>query len=84
MGFGNRIIFEATNLSYASMKTKLELVQFVDRGIMTPNEVRQILNLGPIEGGDVPVRRLDTAPIEDVKGDDNGEDGSTGKDGETD
>ena len=84
LGFGNKIIFEATNLAYASMKTKLELVQFVDRGIMTPNEVRQILNLGPIEGGDIPVRRLDTAPIEDVKGDDNGEDGSTGKDGETD
>ncbi len=67
------------------MKTKLELVQFVDRGgIMTPNEVRQILNLGPIEGGDIPVRRLDTAPIEDVKGVDNDEDGSTGEDGETD
>lgn len=72
LGFGNRIIFEATNLSYASMKTKLELVQFVDRGIMTPNEVRQILNLGPIEGGDKPLRRLDTVVVEDEgKGVDN-------------
>ena len=62
-GFGNKIIFEASNLAYASMKTKLNLVQFVDRGMMTPNEVRVILNLGPIEGGSVPVRRLDTAPI---------------------
>ncbi len=70
LGFGNRIVFEATNLSYASMKTKLGLVQFADRGIMTPNEIRQILNLGPIEGGDTPIRRLDTVPITDGKGDD--------------
>lgn len=84
LGFGNRIIFEATNLSYASMKTKLELVQFVDRGIMTPNEVRQILNLGPIEGGDKPLRRLDTVVVEDEgEGVDNDEDGPTGEDGET-
>jgi HK97 family phage portal protein len=84
IGYGNRIVFEANNLAYASMKTKLELVQFVDRGIMTPNEVRQILNLGPIVGGDVPVRRLDTAPVEDDgKGVDNNGDGSTGEDGET-
>ena len=29
---GNKIIFEASNLQYASMKTKLDLVQMVDRG----------------------------------------------------
>ncbi len=62
-GFGNKIIFEASSLQYASMKTKLDLVQFVDRGMMTPNEVRAIMNLAPIEGGDTPIRRLDTAPI---------------------
>nr|DAT53999.1 MAG TPA: portal protein [Caudoviricetes sp.] len=64
-GFGNKIIFEASSLQYASMKTKLELVQFVDRGMMTPNEVRKIMNLAPIEGGDIAVRRLDTAPIKE-------------------
>jgi len=62
-GFGNKIIFESSNLQYASMQTKLGLVQMVDRGAMTPNEWRQVLNLGPIEGGDKPIRRLDTAPI---------------------
>ena len=62
-GFGNKIIFEASSLQYASMKTKLDLVQFVDRGMMTPNEVRAIMNLAPIEGGDTPIRRLDTAPV---------------------
>ncbi len=61
-GFGNKIMFEASNLTFASMQTKLNLVQYVDRGIFTPNEVRDILHYAPIEGGDVAVRRLDTRP----------------------
>ncbi len=81
-GFGNEILFEASNLAYASMKTKLELKDMVDRGALTPNEWRNILNLGPIEGGDKPIRRLDTALVEE--GVDNDEDGPTGEDGETD
>lgn len=60
---GNRIIFEANSLQYASMSTKIKLVQFVDRGAMTPNEWRAVLNLGQIEGGDKPIRRLDTAVV---------------------
>ncbi|ATB52727.1 portal protein [Caldibacillus phage CBP1] len=70
-GFGNKIIFESSNLQYASMNTKLGLMAMVDRGAMTPNEWRKVMNLGPIEGGDQPIRRLDTAPIEG--GEDNGE-----------
>lgn len=62
-GFGNKIIFEASNLTFASMQTKLALQAMVDRGAMTPNEWREILNLAPVEGGDKPVRRLDTAPV---------------------
>lgn len=60
---GNSIVFEASSLQYASMATKLHLVQMVDRGSMTPNEWRRVLNLGPIEGGDTPIRRLDTALV---------------------
>lgn len=60
---GNRIVFEASSLQYASMATKLNLVQMVDRGSMTPNEWRRVLNLGPIEDGDIPIRRLDTAQV---------------------
>jgi HK97 family phage portal protein len=63
-GFGNKIIFDASSLAYASMSTKLQLVQLVDRGAMTPNEWRNILNIGPIEGGNKPIRRLDTAVVE--------------------
>lgn len=66
--FGNRIIFEASNLQYASMRTKLGLVQMVDRGAMTPNEWRRIFNMGPVEGGDKPIRRLDTATVEGGEG----------------
>lgn len=60
--FGNKVAFESSNLTFASMKTKLNLVQFVDRGIFNPNEVRAILNYAPIEGGEIYIRRLDTAP----------------------
>lgn len=62
-GFGNRIIFESSNLTYASMQTKLSLVQYIDRGVLSPNELRAILSLAPIPEGDVYIRRLDTAPI---------------------
>lgn len=62
-GFGNRIIFEANALEYASMQTKLNLLQMVDRGALTPNEWRLVLNMGPIENGDKAVRRLDTAEV---------------------
>lgn len=62
---GNKIIFTANNLQYASMNTKLNLQAMVDRGAMTPNEWREVLNLPPIEGGDTPLRRLDTATIND-------------------
>lgn len=68
-GFGNRIIFEAANLATASMQTKLNLAQMVDRGALTPNEWREVFNLAPVDGGDEPIRRLDTAV---VKGGDEG------------
>src|SRR5690625_5327372 len=64
-GHGNKIIFESKNLSFASMETKLRLVDYVDRAIMTPNEIRQILGRAPYDGGDEFVRRLDTATIDE-------------------
>jgi hypothetical protein len=62
-GFGNEIIFEGNRLQYASNQTKLQFLAMVDRGAMTPNEWREIFNWGPVEGGDQPVRRLDTATV---------------------
>jgi hypothetical protein len=55
------------------MSTKLNLVTFLDRGIMNANEIRTILNLPPIPGGDVYVRRLDTVPIGQNGGETDGE-----------
>lgn len=60
---GNYIMFEASNLGYASTQTKLAFVSMVDRGAMVPNEWRKLFNWAPIEGGDEPIRRLDTRPI---------------------
>ena len=61
-GFGNRIAFEASSWDSASIGTKLNLMQMVDRGALTANEWRATLNLAPLPGGDTVVRRLDTAP----------------------
>lgn len=64
-GFGNKIIFESSNLTFASMDTKLRLVDYVDRAILTPNEVREILGRPPYEGGNEFIRRLDTRPTDE-------------------
>ncbi|MFB9330102.1 phage portal protein [Paenibacillus aurantiacus] len=63
---GNEIVFEANRLQYASAKTKLELREMVDRGAMTPNEWREVFNMAPVEGGDKPIRRLDTAQVNEA------------------
>ena len=65
--YGNKIYFEASNLQCASLSTKLNLVSMVDRGALTPNEWRSTFNLSPIEGGDTPIRRLDTDTVKEVK-----------------
>ena len=61
-GCGNRIFFDANNLHAATLQTKLQLREMVDRGAMLPNEWRETMNLSPVDGGDVPIRRLDTRP----------------------
>ena len=66
IGFGNDIVYESNRMSYASTKTKLAMVSLVDRGALTPNEWRMMFNLAPVEGGDVPIRRLDTMPTDDT------------------
>ena len=63
-GFGNRIVFEASAWDFASTSTKLNLLQMVDRGALTPNEWRRAFNLAPVDGGDKPIRRLDTQPVD--------------------
>lgn len=62
-GFGNYITFDAANLQCASITTKLALQAMVDRGALTPNEWRDTFNLSPVDGGDEPLRRLDTQTV---------------------
>lgn len=64
---GHGVQYESNTIQFMSTKEKLELVAMVDRGALTPNEWRAVMNLHPIEGGDVPVRRLDTVPVTDLK-----------------
>jgi HK97 family phage portal protein len=81
-GFGNRIIFEASSLTFASMSTKISIYkEVVQNGGMLINEWREIMGWGPIEGGDKPIRRLDIAQVNDntQKGDDvNGDSSNKG------
>lgn len=55
---GSYIYASSNRLQYLSNKDKLEVsAQMADRGIMTRNEIREIWNLPPIDGGDVPTIR---------------------------
>lgn len=55
---GSYLMATANRLQYLSNADKLNVsAQMADRGIMTINEIRDIWNLAPVEGGDVrPVR----------------------------
>lgn len=53
IGFGNKIVFEANRLQYASAKTKIALIkEMMPLGLFTVNEAREIFNLASIDGGD--------------------------------
>lgn len=73
-GCGNYITAGSFNLQAASIKTKLSLFQMVDRGALTPNEWRSAMGLPPVEGGDLPIRRLDTQAVDDNEANEGGDD----------
>ena len=56
--YGARIMATSNRLQYMSNKDKLQVsAQMADRGLMTINEIREIWNLPPVEGGDArPIR----------------------------
>lgn len=55
---GNAIMATANRLQYLSNADKLNVsAQLLDRGIMSINDVRDIWNLPPVEGGDVRIIR---------------------------
>ena len=55
---GNRVMASANRLQYLSNSEKLNVSsQMLDRGIMSINDVREIWNLPPVEGGDARIIR---------------------------
>lgn len=58
--FGNRIFFTSNRLQYMSNADKMTAIsQMADRGLMTRNELREILNLAPLAepyGSQIPAR----------------------------
>lgn len=55
---GSSVMATSNRLQYLSNADKLAVsAQMADRGIMTRNEIREIWNLPPVEGGDVPTIR---------------------------
>lgn len=55
---GNKVIATANRLQYLSNAEKLNVSsQMLDRGIMSINDVRDIWNLAPVDGGDVRIIR---------------------------
>ena len=68
---GAQLMATANRLQYMSNTDKLNVsAQMADRGIMSINEIRQIWNLPPVEGGDVRIARGEYKLAEE--GEDNG------------
>ena len=55
---GNRVFATANRLQYMTNADKLNVSsQMLDRGILSINDVREIWQLPPVEGGDVRIVR---------------------------
>ena len=83
--FGNRFFFTSNRLQYMSNADKLNAITtFADRGLMTRNELREIMNLPPLPepmGSQIPSRGeyYDVAnPPEDKQGAEDPQDDENG------
>ena len=72
---GNRVTATSNRLQYLSNADKLNVSsQLLDRGIMSINDVREIWNLPPVEGGDARIIRGEYYNADDkIQEDNNGE-----------
>lgn len=56
--FGNKVTLTSNRLQYMTNADKLNVSsQLLDRGVMSINDIRDIWNLPPVEGGDVRIIR---------------------------
>ena len=71
---GNQVMATANRLQYLSNADKLNVSsQMLDRGIMSINDVREIWNLPPVEGGDNRIIRGEYYSTDEKIGEDNGQ-----------
>lgn len=65
-GFGNKVIFTANRLQYATLQTRMSVGSgLFDRGVITINEFRELLYYEPIEGGDIRMISLNYVKADD-------------------
>lgn len=65
-GFGNKVIFTANRLQYATLQTRMTIGGgLFDRGIITINEFRELMYYEPIEEGDVRMVSLNYVKADD-------------------
>lgn len=73
-GQGNRVTATANRLQYMTNNDKLNVsAQMLDRGIMSINDVREIWQLPPVEGGDARIIRGEYYNADQKVSDDNAE-----------
>ena len=76
---GNAVMATANRLQYLSNSEKLNVSsQMLDRGIMSINDVREIWNLPPVEGGDTRIIRGEYWSADEKVGNDNEEQNDEG------
>ena len=76
-GFGNKIIFTANRLQYATLQTRITIGgALYDRGIITINELRELMYYEPIEDGDVRMISLNYVKTDDQSTYQTGQDNS--------
>lgn len=79
-GFGNKIVFTANRLQYATLQTRATIGKdLFDRGVITINEYRELMYMQQIEDGDVRMVSLNFVKADDQSlyqtGKDDGEGG---------
>ena len=63
--FGNHVFVNSNRLQYMTQSEKVSLARELgDRGILTINEIRELFNYGPIDGGDIAYIRGEYKPVE--------------------
>lgn len=66
--FGNHVYVNSNRLQYMTQTAKVSLARELgDRGILTINEIRELFNYGPIDGGDVAYIRGEYKPVETME-----------------